>query len=560
MRLLSVSTGKVQTVQIGSEVVRTGHIKAPLAEPWLITNDGVEGDERAVHPDKLYAFARTAYDYWGETLGIAPHRWPDGFFGENLTFDRLDERDLRIGDLFSLGDKVRLFVAGARNPCNKLSWRLAQPPTFQKRFAKSANAGIYFGVAQGGRVRPGDQLKRIAHNSTMPSVAEVSAYIIDTEPPPIESLSRVLAFDQLSSTNRLLLSAKVEAAQRATDVAEGRWQGWRAFRVEAVKTEAPDIRSVTLMPVDCGPLPRPKPGQFVTVKLDDKEGGSVQRNWSLSSFAFEPQHYRLTVRRQEGRGSRLFHALSEGDSVALRAPAGEFFLDTGSFRPTVLIAAGIGITPLKAMLDAHLARSDAPAIHLIYGGRDACSLAFRDELEALAGARDDLGLTLVYSRDAAAAKRGRLNAELIVAELAGLSVVVGGHRHTLPWFEAFMYICGPVELCESLKIALVAKGANADRILFERFDAISAEPASVHAARVSFERSGIEAHWRLEDDVSLLELAERAGVTIASSCRSGTCMTCRSTLLAGDATGALGDGTILPCIARPKTPALILDI
>ncbi len=559
MRLLSVSAGKVQTVQIGSEVVRTGHLKTQLAEPWRITADGVEGDERAVHPDKLYVFARTAYDYWGARLGIAPHRWPDGFFGENLTVASLDEHDLRIGDVFTLGDEVRLFVAGARSPCNKLSWRLAQPPTFQKLFAKSGNAGVYFGVEQGGCIHPGDVLCRVAHDPAMPSVAEVSGYIIDAEPPPITGLSRVLAFNRLSPTNRLLLSAKIEAAERATDAVEGRWLGWRSFDVQAVKTEAVDIKSVVLTPADGGRLPRPKPGQFVTVKLDDGDG-VVTRSWSLSSFVLDPLHYCLTVRSQEGRGSRRFHALVEGDRVELRAPAGDFCLDTGSFRPVVLIAAGIGITPLKAMLDAHVARRDGPVVHIVYGGRDAPSLAFRDELEALAAARDDVNLTLVYSRDTTAAKRGRLSADLVIAELTDLSVVVGGHRHQLPWFEASMYICGPAELCKTMKAELVAKGANADRILFELFETVAVEPGGIDIAQVSFARSGTTASWRIEDDLSLLDLAERVGIVIPSSCRSGTCLTCRSRLLVGDATGALGDGTILPCIARPKSSELILDI
>lgn len=559
MRLLNVSAGRIQTVQIGSEVVRTAHVKEPLAGPWIIGENGVEGDHRAVHPDKLYAFSRSAYDYWGAELGVDPARWPDGFFGENLTLDTLDETDLRVGDVFALGDEVRIFVAGARNPCIKLSWRLAQPPTFQKRFAKSRHAGVYFGVERPGRVQPGDRLERVHSASEMPSVADVSGFIIDAEPPPLTDLERLLACPRLSAMNRILLTPKVEASARAADAVEGRWRGWRAFKVRAVVDEAADVRSAYLLPDDGERLPRAKPGQFVTLEMDGGDEPAASRCWSLSSYAHEPTEYRVTVRRQEGEGSQRFHKLEPGDLVRLRCPAGEFTLDAGSFRPVVLVAAGIGITPLKAMLDAQLARRDGPAVHLIYGGRKAESLAFREELEALARSRDDFDLTLVYSRtEAPGAATGRITPDLITRALSDLSVVVDGHRHALPWFEANMYICGPNDFCVSIRDGLIARGANANQIFFELFTRVPEEATEVATARITFARSGLTATWRNGDDLSLLELAEANGIEIASSCRAGSCMTCRSTLIEGDATGALGDGTVLPCVARPKTAELTL--
>ncbi|MDB5578660.1 MAG: hypothetical protein JWR80_3836, partial [Bradyrhizobium sp.] len=150
MKLLNFSIGQVRTIQVGSDVIRTAHIKAPVAEPWIVTPHGALGDERAVHPDKFYAFARTSYDYWGDHLAIDPRKWPDGFFGENLTLDDLDETDVRVGDVFMLGDSVKLVVSGARTPCVKLAWRLGQPRSFQKIFASSRRTGVYFGVLETG--------------------------------------------------------------------------------------------------------------------------------------------------------------------------------------------------------------------------------------------------------------------------------------------------------------------------------------------------------------------------------------------------------------------------
>ena len=559
MRLLTVSAGVLHTIQIGGEVVKTGHLKVPQEEPWIITDDGVAGDRRAVHPDKLYAFSRASYTHWGAELGVEPSRWPDGFFGENLTLDTLDEQALRIGDVFTLGAEVRLFVAGARNPCLKLSWRLGQPPAFQERFARSGHAGAYFGVETTGRVRPGDRLQRVAHDPGMPSVADVSRYLIDRDPPPLEPLRKLLASPRLSGSNRLLLSAKVEAAERAQDAREGRWPGWRPFRVQAVVTEAPEILSVILRPSDEGALPRVKPGQHVQVELDDGEL-TVRRTWSLSAFDLDPMHYRITVRRQEGRGSKKLHELVPGDEVKLRAPAGDFTLDMGSYRPLVLIAAGIGITPLKAMLDAQLSRSSGSPVHLIYAGRTPEALAFRDELEALAAARDDLLLSFVYSRtEVPDAIFGRITPELVIGELQDIGVVVEGHRHTLPWFEAAIYMCGPDELCTALRAGLIARGGNASNIFHESFGAVVLR-SELTEARVRFSASDRESHWTAAEDLTILELAEQAGLDIANSCRSGTCLTCRSRITGGATTADLGDGTCLPCIARPQTAEIELEI
>ena len=559
MKLLNLSAGKVQVVQIGSEVVRTAHIKAPAREPWLITDDGVDGDERAVHPDKLYAFSRQAYDYWGEHLGVDPRKWPDGFFGENLTLDALDETSLRVGDVFTLGNEVRLFVAGARNPCVKLAWRLSQPLSFQKLFARSRHAGAYFGVEQGGRVHRGDTLRRVEHDPSMPSVAEVSNMIVDATPPPLDRLRRALGCEQLSPTNRFLLTAKLDAAERAADAVESRWRGWRPFRIDRVVNEATDIRSIYLVAADGGALCQQRPGHFVSVRMRSGER-LVTRSWSLSSFAHAPKEYRLTVRRQGGAGSQWLHEAEVGTIVDLRAPSGPFTLDPGGYRPVVLVAAGIGITPLMAMLHAHLARPGAPPVHLIYGGRAPGALAFRGELEALAASRPDFRLTLVYSRaQVDGALHGRITPELIIALLADLHVHVGDHRADLPWFEADLYICGPGDFCVGIRDVLVARGGNPDRIFHELFAAAPIATDSVERATVTFARSGAVAEWTADADLPLLELAEQAGANIASSCRAGSCLTCRCRVLEGTATVDLGDGTTLPCVARPATETLVLD-
>ncbi|GIL39652.1 MOSC domain-containing protein [Roseiterribacter gracilis] len=551
MRVLNVSIGRVRTVQIAGEEVRTAYVKDPIAPPWTIGPDGVAGDERAVHPDKLYAFARTGYDYWRGELG--GEGWADGFFGENLTLDQLDEEELRIGDVFAIGEQVQLEVVGARNPCLKLAWRLNQPRSFQRVFALSRHTGVYLGVLTPGAIEPHDVLRRVTHDPTMPSVADVADFIASHHPVPLQKLQRLLAFRRLSLTNRLLLSAKLHAAEQAADAVEDRWRGWRPFRIDRVVEEAPDIRSVYLRATDDAPLCQPRPGQFVNVRMP-----GVTRSWSLSAYAPVMNEYRLTVRRQTGAGSSWIHAATPGSTVELRAPTGNFALDTGCFRPVVLVAAGIGITPLLAMLQAHVARPRAPLIHLIYGARTPNDVAFRAELDAIAAAHENVRITYVYSR--AGAAPSRITPDLVIETIAGLHVLLDGRRIDLPWFESDIYLCGPDRFCADLRDAFVARGANPDHLFSELFSAAATTASTVDVAEITFRRSGATATWRADEDLSLLELAESVGVQIDNECRAGTCLRCKSDLVAGGTTAELGDGTTLLCIARPAQASVVLDV
>jgi ferredoxin-NADP reductase/MOSC domain-containing protein YiiM len=561
MKLLNVSIGQIRTVEISGRPVQTAHIKEPIAEPWAITKDGVAGDQRAVHPDKIYAFSRSSYDFWGRHLGTDPAEWQDGFFGENFTLDDLDESTFRIGDIIEIGAEVQLIVTGPRNPCLKLSWRLGQPLTFQKVFALSGHTGVYFGVLRTGTVRSGDSIRRVHQDAKMPLIVEVAKFAAGHAIPPLAPLKQLLAFEQLSPTIRLILSSKLEAAERATHSAEGRWRGWRAFLVDQIVEEAPQIRSFYLRAADGKPLCRPRPGQYVSVRMAAEAGPGITRTWSLSSYAHEMSRYRLTVRRQTGAGSNWLHQAEVGAQVLLRAPAGDFALDLGSFRPVVLVAAGIGITPLLAMLHAHVGRVPTAApIYLIYGARTPSELAFRAELNALAEAHPNLRITYVYSQWKPDERPPtRVTPELLIESLADLHVMLGERRIPLPWFENDTYICGPGDFCQALKAALTERGANPDHVFTELFTATVIATPDLEEAQIHFRRSGKSCAWRAEDDLSLLELAEQIGIDIESDCRAGSCLTCKTPVIEGRATTDLGDGSALLCIGRPMTRVLTLD-
>jgi hypothetical protein len=122
-----------------------------------------------------------------------------------------------------------------------------------------------------------------------------------------------------------------------------------------------------------------------------------------------------------------------------------------------------------------------------------------------------------------------------------------------------MYLCGPGDFCREFKDAFVARGANADHIFSELFVPATAEVTQIEEATVRFAGSGLTCVWSAREDLSLLELAERAGVAIQSDCRAGSCLTCRTAVRSGSTTADLGDGGALLCIGRPKTARLVLD-
>jgi ferredoxin len=137
--------------------------------------------------------------------------------------------------------------------------------------------------------------------------------------------------------------------------------------------------------------------------------------------------------------------------------------------------------------------------------------------------------------------------------------MLGERRIALPWYENDTYLCGPGEFCAGLKEAFVARGGNPDHMFFELFSAKPAPETLIDCAEVRFQRSGVSCTWRAEEDLTLLELAEKAGIDIGSDCRAGACLTCKTAVVEGAVTSDMGDGSALLCIGRPRTSRLTLD-
>lgn len=363
------------------------------------------------------------------------------------------------------------------------------------------------------------------------------------------------------------------STQRVPDASLA-WIGWREFRVAAREYEdaAHVSCSFYLVPVDGQPLPPFKPGQFLTFSIPIAGQRPTVRCYSLSE---EPRsdRYRITVKRALAPdehpefppgicSNHLHDRVQIGDVLRVKAPNGQFVVDTFFPGFTVLIAGGVGITPLLCMLKALLAqRSDHP-IHLFYGVRNAREHAFKAALEEFAAQHPRLRLTVAYSRPEETSVLGR---DYQHRGHIGIDLL----RRTLPRGEAQFYICGPPAMMASLLPALKTWGIPDGQIHFEAFGPASSPAVaetgwveSTPSFQVRWNRSGRTLTWG-GTDANLLAFAERNNIPIDSGCRSGSCGSCETKIVSGTVAYAsepdypVARGYCLLCVGRPGSDLVL---
>ncbi|MDT3722291.1 pyridoxamine 5'-phosphate oxidase family protein [Pseudomonas oryzihabitans] len=352
---------------------------------------------------------------------------------------------------------------------------------------------------------------------------------------------------------------------------------WRSLRVIRVVEESATIRSFHLAAADGTALPAAQAGQFLPVRLIPAAGQAPElRSYSLSSAPVDG-HYRISVKREGLVSAWLHDQLHEGDLLDTRPPAGDFTLAAPADQSLVLLAAGIGITPLLAML-RHLVHEGRRTqrqrpITLFYGARSKTERAFDTELaELLAVAGNTVRLVRALSDTRGAVA----DTDYEVAGRIDLDVL----GRFLPFGDHAFYLCGPAAFTQALYDGLRGYGIEDARIHAEAFGpaalrrsqpleaAAPVRPAAAtDSVPVVFTASLKEARWTPAAG-SLLELAEARGLDPAFSCREGHCGSCRTRLLGGAVTYArepvarVAAGEALLCCAVPAagTDRLELDL
>ncbi|MET3551758.1 pyridoxamine 5'-phosphate oxidase family protein [Burkholderia sp. 567] len=353
-------------------------------------------------------------------------------------------------------------------------------------------------------------------------------------------------------------------AQAASEPASASPSNWRPLRIAKIVDEARAIRSFHFEPADGGALPAHEAGQHLTLRiaLPDSDAPAI-RSYTLSDAPGAP-HYRITVKREGCVSAWLHDHAHAGMTLDAQMPRGRFTFDVASPRPAVLVSAGIGITPMFAMLRRALA-DDTPSrrVVFVHGARDTADRPFAAELTRIADTDARVALHWFDSRPQrdGAARPGRID----VAQL----------KRILPFDDYDFYLCGPSAFMRDLYDGLRALNVPDERIRFEAFGPSSVVRSaaratgvpSVASVPVVFRRSARDAVWTPADG-TLLEFAEGQGVAVPSECRSGSCGTCATRVLSGAVDyvqsydAPVEPGCALLCVAQPAegaTEPLVLD-
>lgn len=372
------------------------------------------------------------------------------------------------------------------------------------------------------------------------------------------------------------LSRKIEIlnlkAQAAPEVS---WNGCRKFTVSKKVEECEDTYSYYLTPHNGKPLPRFKPGQYLTFEVKFPNEAKPQvRCYSLSDGSLTDDHYRVTIKRytradgQPGAVSNYFaDHVKVGDILDVKAPSGKFYLDVEVERPVVLISGGIGVTPMLAMARYLTHINDTREIYFFFGCRSSVDHMFRDEVFELQKKNPNLRLHCCYSRPLENDVRG-------VAYNHHSRVTVDLMKEVLPSSNFEYYLCGPGPFMDSLVNGLYAWGVPKKDVKFEAFGpaTVSSKPkeevgpadgAVQTKVEIEFSRTGKKVFWD-PAVANLLDFAEANGVTgIDAGCRSGSCGSCVVAIKQGQVeyVGEPGnepeEGSCLTCICRPKSNLVI---
>ena len=577
--LLSVNVGLPKDVDWHGKVVRTGIWKSPVAGPRMVRRLNIDGDgqgDLAGHGGEQRAvlvYQLASIEYWRDYFGRDGYEY--GQFGENFTVDGLGDDEVCIGDRYRIGE-AEFEVTQPRVTCFRVGMRLGAP-RLPSLLVAHHRPGFYLRVITEGRVEAGDEIVRTRRGPHEMTVADVDAllYLPGRDPERLKAAVDVPALSPgwRGSFLDLLRGGETGAATAAPRVGvEPGWAGFRALRVARVVPESEVITSVYFEADDGTALPAAAPGQYLTLRVADAAAAgdpAPVRNYSLSS-APGGVAYRISVKR-EGLVSTFIHtALRAGAVVQVAAPRGDFVLAPGD-EPVVLLSAGVGVTPVLAMLHQLAAEHSERDVWWAHTARNAEQQAFADEahqlMQSLLNAHEHVFLT---KPDTALAgpevQAGRLSA----AALADLGVPA----------TASAYICGPEAFMTAMREALTGLGIDPRRIHTELFGAQAAINPGVTTVsaipphqppgppgtgpRITFARSGLTVRWA-DTAGTLLELAEACDVPTRWACRAGVCHTCVTTVLSGavayrpDPLEPPAAGEALVCCSRPEDD-LVLDM
>ena len=583
-RLLSVNVGMPRDIEWRGRTVHTGIWKDPvhgrcrvgrlnLAGDGQGDLGGHGGEQRAV-----FVYQIESYRHWEERLGRSD--FVPGNFGENFTIEGLADDAVCIGDRYQIGSAV-FEVTQPRVTCYRVGIRTNEPQ-MAALLTSSGRPGFYLRVLQEGEVGAGDEIVKVGEAAERMSVAEINALLYSPQHTR-DRMERALRIEALSRGWKSSFEALIESQKAGAgsgnaglappSAAHPAAPGFRRLTVTAIDRESADVLSLTMQSSDGEALGAALPGQYVVVRLRRGDGGApIFRSYSLSG-PLSSERYRISVKIEPNgaAGTYLSEHVRVQDALDVSSPRGSFVLQAGE-RPVVLLSAGIGATPVLAMLHALAEERSRRQVLWLHAARDREHHPFAAEVRRLMPALKNGRGYVCYSRPGPGDKAGE------DFDAAGHVSPATFEAAGVPR-DADVYLCGPNAFMADMKTALGAFGVAAGRIHEEIFNGgESFTPGIAGAARraphlpegeagtgalVSFARSGIATRWNATACRSILELAEACDVPVRWSCRTGVCHNCESGLVSGEVVyepeplDKPAEGNLLICCSQPAGDVVI---
>jgi ferredoxin-NADP reductase/MOSC domain-containing protein YiiM/ferredoxin len=583
-RLVSVNVGLPRDITWRGKTVHTGIWKSPISGRVIVRRLNIDGDgqgDLGGHggPNRpVMVYQLDSYRYWERELGRRDFSY--GQFGENFTVDNLPDAEVCIGDRFRIGSAL-FEISQPRVTCYRVGIRMDDPQMPAKLVAHH-RPGFYFRVLEEGEVGAGDEIIKIADGPERMSVAEIDAMLYLNNRAR-EQLDRALRIPALSDGWRGSFRALLRQATKSTGATGNAglapssgpppgWPGFRPLRILRIERESGSVKSLVLLPADGRPLVAALPGQFIVLRLQpEPEEPAVLRNYSLSDLP-ATDHYRVSIKQElNGVASNYLHTqIRVGDVVEVAAPRGSFTLKPGD-NPVVLISAGVGATPVLAMLHALAHETSPREVWWLFGARNRGEHPFAEESRDLVKRLSRGRSYIWYSRPGPEDRPG------VDFDMPGRIATDALEKLGVP-LDADFYLCGPSAFLKDITSGLAALGVSGERVHEEIFGAAKAitpgitESSHAHphrpegpagaGPRVTFTRSGLNVCWS-PMYASLLELAEACDVPVGWSCRIGVCHMCESGLISGNVAyqpqplDAPARGNLLICCSQPQTDVAI---
>lgn len=583
-RLLSVNVGHPREIAWRGKTVYTSVWKQPVRARPLVRRLNIDGDaqgDRTGHGGEqraVFVYQMDSYRYWERELKRRDFTF--GQFGENFTVEGMTDSEVCIGDRYRIG-RALFEVTQPRVTCFRVGIRMSDP-RMPALLVAHHRPGFYFRVLEEGDVGAGDDIVKIADGPERLTIATVDAllYLPDPARGKIERALRIPALSpgwkfsfeallrQMTQPGSRTGNAGLASPEQMVTAAPG----FRRMKVARLYNESDSITSIVLEPIEDNSLTVPLPGQFVVLRLTPgADAVPVLRSYSLSGQP-DTGRYRISVKQEpNGIASTYVNTqLREGDVLDVSEPRGAFTLRPGD-SPVVFLSAGVGVTPMMAMLHALAAESSARGVWWFFCARNRRDHPFAQEARDLLSELPNARSHVQYSRPDPTDRLGfDFNA-------AGHLAATALEKLDVP-LESDFYLCGPPAFLADFTAGLADWGVSPDRIHTELFGSgksitpgVKEVPSRLphvptgspgEGPRISFARAGLTVSWNSKFQ-SLLELAEACDVPARWSCRTGVCHTCECGLISGSVAydpeplEPPATGNVLICCSRPGEDVVI---